>query len=212
MFYPTQESCQIRDLSALYEKYFGKKIKGSFVEVGAHDGISWSNTWGLAEVGWKGIYYEPIPELYGKCVRNHAGHAVKVINTCVGDHVGITKLWLGVNPTIDEETMARSPWDTQYDPDDFAMMPCTTLNASLTENDWPREFDLLCIDVEGAEMQVLDGIDFKRFEPNMLIIETHEGNEDRRKTFHASMITDYMSHMPYRKIQSDGLNTIYWRL
>lgn len=212
MFYPTQHTCQIQGLSALYEKYFGRKTKGLFVEVGAHNGISWSNTWGLAEVGWKGIYYEPVPDLYGQCVRNHSMHDVKVINACVGDHVGITKLWLGDNPTIDEETMLKSPWDSKYNPDDFIMMPCTTLNYSLRENNWPREFDLLCIDVEGAEMQVLDGLDFKRYEPYMLIIETHEGNVDNRKSFHAGTINDYMAHMPYRKIQFDGLNTIYWRL
>ena len=30
-----------------------------------------SNSWGLAEEGWSGVYFEPIKPFYDKCVYNH---------------------------------------------------------------------------------------------------------------------------------------------
>ena len=51
MSYSLSKSCQIKNLSNIYEKLFGpNKLDGYFVEVGAYDGESFSNTSGLAEL------------------------------------------------------------------------------------------------------------------------------------------------------------------
>ena len=54
-------TCQIPGLDAIYDQYFGDKI-GSFVEVGAFDGMTYSNTWHLANRGWYGVYIEAHPD------------------------------------------------------------------------------------------------------------------------------------------------------
>jgi FkbM family methyltransferase len=210
-FYPVSTTCQIANLAELYERQFGKKTDGTFVEVGSHDGYSWSNVWGLAEIGWKGMCYEPIAELFEKCRAIHRLHDVVVSFCCVGDKDGVTKLYLNENPTIDEETVEKSPWGDRYLPDNYILSPVITLNTSLQTVQWPHEFDVLSIDVEGAELQVLRGIDLEVWKPQMIILETHEGNPDIRRTFHVSILNEYMATQPYTKIQVDGLNTIYWR-
>lgn len=35
--------------------YFGENYKGFFIDIGAYDGISISNTYALEKLGWKGI-------------------------------------------------------------------------------------------------------------------------------------------------------------
>jgi FkbM family methyltransferase len=211
MTYKMPDSCQIRNLAKLYEKYFPSKIGGFFVDVGAHDGYTFSNTYGLAEAGWAGICFEPMPNLYEKCRNLHVSkcYNVATVNKCVGDSEDSIRLYTGSNPTIDLETVERSPWGEKYDPNMFIMSEVTTLNKSLTELQAPTEFEVLSIDVEGAELQVLSGFDILRWLPRMVIVETHENNPDSRKSFHADKINNYFADKPYVKIQVDGLNTIW---
>ena len=83
-FYHGNEFCQISGLSGLYELYLSRKTNGTFVEVGANDGIYVSNTWGLAERGWNGLMIEPVPDLAAKCALNHKMHPrIKVVQTAV---------------------------------------------------------------------------------------------------------------------------------
>ena len=42
-FYEVNSDCQIKNLNKIYYDIFGKKTDGFFVEVGAFDGLSWSN-------------------------------------------------------------------------------------------------------------------------------------------------------------------------
>ena len=215
MTYPISASCQIKRLNDIYGQYFHGKTDGVFVEVGGHDGYSWSNTWGLAEVGWRGLYYEPIPDLAERCKVTHANNNVKVLNVCVGDQFdeanGKVKLWIGSNPTIDEETMKLSPWDgDKYDPNKFIMSPCVTLNTSLVDEDIPHEFDLLSIDVEGAELHVLNGLDLHRWHPKMIIIETHNKHSIVTKSYNAHKIIEHVLLWPYEIIYDDTLNTIFY--
>lgn len=79
---------QIPNLDSIYQKYFtrffGIPYQGFFVEVGAYDGESYSNTSGLADSGWNGLYIEPVFEYYNKCLIRHKNNSVKVINCAIG--------------------------------------------------------------------------------------------------------------------------------
>ena len=210
MDFELSPTCQIKNLKELYRKYFNNHNLGTFVEVGASDGYSHSNTWGLAEAGWKGIYFEPVPSLAEECRKRHEKNDVIVVNKAIGDKQGLTKLYLGEFPTINEETVARNPWDSPYDPNNFMYIQVDTLDNEL-DLFLPAltEIDLLVIDVEGGELEVLNGFDLLSFMPTMIIIESCEGNPDTRKTFHTQEILAYFEETPYTKIQSDGINSIF---
>jgi hypothetical protein len=55
-FYTLSATCQIQNLSWIYEMFFAHKKDGTFVEVGAFDGDYASNTSCLADMGWRGHY------------------------------------------------------------------------------------------------------------------------------------------------------------
>jgi hypothetical protein len=90
--YPVANTCQIpffRDISDIYTFVFGYKTEGLFVEIGAYDGESFSNTSCLADVGWEGHYVEPVPRYADVCASRHAGNArVTVHRACVGETDG----------------------------------------------------------------------------------------------------------------------------
>jgi len=70
-----------------------------------------------------------------------------------------------------------------------------------------KHIDVLNIDVEGAELKVMDGFSFVKRKPTLVIIETHKGQYG--KDFHAEEIFNLMSYFGYEEIQSDGLNSIF---
>ena len=47
-----------------------------------------------------------------------------------------------------------------------------TLSSLLDEVNAPLAFDLLSLDVEGNELAVLQGLDFQRYKPKGILVET----------------------------------------
>jgi hypothetical protein len=92
--YPVANTCQIpfwHNIGDLYSFVFGYKTDGCFVEIGAYDGESFSNTSCLADIGWTGHYLEPIPKYAAACRQRHAGNKnVHVHTVCVGATDGET--------------------------------------------------------------------------------------------------------------------------
>ena len=52
--------------------YFDGKI-GTFLDVGANDGVTLSNTRALAERGWRGVLIEPSPKAFALLKENYKG-------------------------------------------------------------------------------------------------------------------------------------------
>lgn len=90
--YPLANTCQIpffSNLSDLYKFVFGYRTTGIFVEIGAYDGESFSNTSGLADLGWTGHYVEPIPRFAKATSNRHKSNKnVTVHNICAGERDG----------------------------------------------------------------------------------------------------------------------------
>src|SRR5438876_107905 len=72
----------------------GWLITQASVDGGAYDGETYSNTSCLADLGWRGVYIEPVPEAAAKCRARHAAsRAVSVIDCAIGAADGTTRLW-----------------------------------------------------------------------------------------------------------------------
>ena len=44
-----------------------KNKPGVFIDVGAHDGVRFSNSYSYSQIGWKGICIEAHPDYYDLC-------------------------------------------------------------------------------------------------------------------------------------------------
>jgi FkbM family methyltransferase len=216
MSYKISDSCQIPVLNAVYEKYFGDKTDGHFVEIGAYDGVGFSNTWGLAEAGWTGIYVEPITELADRCRETHKNNHVVTIELAISDVEGLAQIWLGQDMnypscTIDEPTMrlALVTPEFGYDPTRYRTVRTMRLDTLLNKVSVHTGFDLLVIDVEGAELKVLAGFTWDKWLPKMIIIEDHEGNVYPSKTLHTQELLTWFAATDYKRAWHDACNSIY---
>lgn len=207
-FAQISDTCQIAGLNAIYERYFPGKRDGVFVEVGGNDGYLWSNTWGLAEIGWRGIYYEPDAVEAATCRNVHEHNKVRVIEMAVGAFNTRVRLYKGHHATTSFYVAATDLYGHGNNLDDFTPVRQVTLNRSLPEQDIPHDFELLVIDVNGGEPEVLEGIALDQWKPRMIIIATHKGHAGW--DFNARKIGKMLGPW-YREVFHDHINSIYIR-
>jgi FkbM family methyltransferase len=208
--------CQIPNLAEIIETHIGVE-RGRFVDVGAFDGIQWSNTHRLAKLGWTGIAIEPHPEFFTKLSHNLRELDVTCINLAIGDHNGVGEIYLAgsLSTIIDGqvEIYRGVSWSSYLFPDDIKKYPTQirTLDHILEKHEWEPYFEFLSVDVEGAEIDVFRGFDVDRWRPKVIIVETHEESPERSLNWKAGVIGTMLDFYGYEKIQSDTINTIYVR-
>ena len=163
---------------------------------------------------WDGIYVEPIEHLWKHCIENHKSHrGITSLMATVGEHDGdVIVMWR--NPAYDflysgNEEFAKANDATQAINNNFVAI---SLDSLLELYKVEIAFDLLVIDVEGMEVQVLKGFNCLRWQPKMVIIETHELNPGLAIVDNVRFINSYFAGHNYMKIYTSAINTIYvWR-
>ena len=193
MNYEYQPTCQIpaAALDAIYTEAFGPNLNdGTFVEIGAHDGLFCSNTWGLMKRGWQSHYAEPEMRLCTQLRDNLRGSNVHISYCAVGSANATVTLGMG-----DWGATGDPAWMTK--PEKFEVQQWT-LDALLERHALTSGFELLVIDVEGMEADVLAGFDCARWLPRVVIIE--------RPPF-----LNCFRRLNYRTTYADNINTIYLR-
>ncbi len=172
-------------------------LHGIFLEIGANDGYSQSNTFYLERsLGWQGILIEPIPRLYRLCSSHRA--AICFNYACVGpDDPKTVELidrgLMSVSPSlIPERETARRVGNSTIS----VRVPTATL-SSLIERSQLGKVTFISIDVEGAELAVLAGLDLTNHCPDFLLVETSH-IEDVTKALSSWMrLAEQLSHHDY---------------
>ncbi len=215
--FPDTNTSQIKDLHKIYKEYFQDNKDGFFVEVGAYDGWRWSNTLSLVESHWSGIMIEPIDKYYNSCVDRYKDNdKIEVSNCCIGwENQTSKKVYFGGPCTTIMEEMI--PIYNQTDPtdnhsiDNYEVRDMFTLNKFLEDKKVKKNFEVLCVDVEGAEWKILEVFDLEKWRPKMAIIETHEKHPEKlkRESGNSSEINEYFYRHQYRQVYVDDVNSIY---
>jgi FkbM family methyltransferase len=215
-YYPQQHSCQIPNLSFLFTQFLGERESGVFVEVGAFDGTTVSNTWGLASRNWKGILIEPIPVYAARCIKNHRHHPnVEVVQLAVGtpESNQISLRIAGPLTTANLELNTeyeKTKWARKFLRDETYTANCVDLNSLLEEKHIEPGFDLLVVDVEGYEQQVFSSFNLDYWHPKMMIVEladTHPELASTRKS--DSRLTQSILFGGYQIVFKDSINTVF---
>ena len=166
---------------------------GYFVEVGANDGVTQSNTFLLErKFGWRGLLVEPCIQSYNKCKMIRGSNPLNtVINgALVGsdDIKSISGDFVATENTVDYDSLMNSVGGTRKDTNKpLVEVPAYTLSALHKQYNLPN-IDFMSLDVEGYEIEVLKGIDLSAdWSPKVFLIELY--NHEKSEVF--SMLEPY---------------------
>lgn len=185
---------QVQQDLVLDQQIFKGKTNGVFVEVGALDGFGASNTWFFEkERNWSGLLIEPNPIEFNKMV-NHPRDLSHKENCAISDiEQEITFLSIegpcnvlsGIKEFYNLQHIDRINRELEmyknypeghelYSRKEEIKMKAVRLQ-SLFDKYGITKVDLISIDVEGAELQVLNSIDFSKTSIDVLLIENNYG-------------------------------------
>lgn len=153
---------------------------GFYVDVGAFDPVTYSNTARLYELGWNGVNIDANPQAIEKFKRMRERDVN--ISTAIAESNGEKPFYyaedLGEVNTLSEKHLQK--WEKEGVKFEKRIVPTRRLSdlldECLTEN---QPIDFMNIDVEEAEMGVLRSNDWVKYRPRLIAIETHGLNPVR---------------------------------
>ncbi len=182
---------------------FNNKTEGFFVDIGAHNGLSLSNTKFLEEIGWDGICIEPHPNVYSQLIQNRN---CKCVNCAVWNEdtqidflslTGYTEMLSGIIESYDSRHYRRIQSElSSYGGQSEIIKIDAKKFESIVEK---TEIDFLSIDTEGSELQILERIDFEKYKIDVICIENnffedkfHQFMNSRGYNFHKNVYIDFL--------------------
>ena len=165
--------------------FFQNKKNGLFVEIGAFNGISGSNCFHFEKfLNWDGIAFEPSTIQFEKLKLNRK---CRLINKAIATEEkevefleveeGYTQMSGILNEKfISEETIKKDPRSKTKK----IIITTTTFDKNIP---FDKEIDYLSIDIEGGEMELLDSIDFKKYNIKVISVENNSPEKLNFKEF-----------------------------
>lgn len=197
------------------EKYLNFE-NGYFVELGANDGISQSNTYYYEKYKkWSGILIEPILHKYIECKKSRSDKNKYYCNACVSfthnkEFVKLlfsnlmtisTNLQSDINDKFAHANHSNTIRKNKEEVIEF-FAKAKTLDSILIECDAPKKIDFLSVDVEGAEIEVLKGINFVSHEFKYILVESRE----------IEKISNFLSKHNYNIIEKLSYNDYLFKI
>lgn len=190
----------------------------SFVDVGANDGISSSNTTLAAVHGGRGLCFEPNPAVFVKlkwfysltrrveCVREGLSNVAGSLDLrCDG--------LLSAMPITEDKGLSELLEEFRQGDPSTVRVPVSRLSDWFLRRPDLLGCDLISIDVEGHELNVLRGIDWSlHAKPGRaFVIETHAMSDGRRVWRHRDYdeIDFLLKERGYLKTAASRNNTIW---
>lgn len=175
--------------------YLGGIDSGVFVEVGANDPEDGSQTLRLEKAGWSGLLVEPLSEHAEDLRRLRKAHVEEVACGPRSQHDTVMRFKVaGVASTLADDFL-----DVKVEEAESRSVRVVTLDFLLEKHDIDR-IDFLSLDVEGYEMEVLDGLSLDRYRPAFILIEDRIRDLKRHR---------HLVDHGYRLVRRSGANGWY---
>lgn len=192
----------------LDKKLFREKENGIFIDIGANDGVMYSNTWFFEKKrNWKGICIEPIPATYKKLQANR--NSINV-NGCIASSSGNLKflqvsgyaeMLSGLIDHYDEKHLARIDKEIAEHGGSKEIIEVVSYHVNdLARQNHFDKIDYCSIDTEGNELAILKSIDFDQLPIEVLSVENNYQGPEMEK---------FMKSKGYRLIKRLICDEIY---
>jgi len=212
-FFPNKLKTQIKKIKKFNGNGLDKKMlnyinykNGFFIECGANDGVNQSVTWYFERaLKWRGLLIEPIKEIFEELKKNRNKNNF-FFNTALGSYKCKKKITLHIDEN--DFLTTRSTLDNKKR--EKISVSCDNLTNILDKIKAPKIIDFFVLDVEGDELKILNGINFKKYKFKFFLIES--GNFSKlnqilkknkyifiKKLYKGSIYNDYLFKLKNNK-------------
>ena len=164
----------------LNEVIFSNEKDGFFIDIGAHDGILFSNSLFFERYnGWKGFCVEPNPLVFSKLKLNRKSIN---LNVCIGSEnkkvkftqiEGYSEMLSGITEKYDERHIQRINNDIRIKGGVKTEIEVNMIPLSDIDELKNKKIDFISIDTEGNEFEIVNSINFELLDVKSLVIENN---------------------------------------
>jgi len=185
--------------------FFGQDSTGTVVDVGAADGIRYSNSRYLIELGWSGVLVEPHPTYFDKINELYKDiDSVTTINAAVYSEEGEMPFYVyGRDEHAQVSTLSKEFKErvVNVHGDKFeenpTMVNVIRLSTVLQE---AGKVDFLSVDCEGVDMEVIKSNDWDLYRPTLVCVE---------HSMPKSELHEFMNSVNYTFLRETQGNTFF---
>lgn len=208
-FYPPYYS-QCGQDKFINEQIFKNKKNGVFVDIGAHDGVSYSNSYFFEkDLDWTGICVEPHPERFKDLIKVRSKKTI-CLPVAVADFEGKSKflqvtgypeMLSGLLDYYDSRHLDRVDQEISGRGGNKITIDVQVLKLKdILEQNKITHVDFMSVDTEGSELEVLKSIDFSKVEIDVIAIENNFGE---------NKIKNFLTTKNYKLIRKLGGDEVY---
>ena len=183
-------------------KLLNSKNKGIYIDVGCHHPFLNNHSYLLYKSGWEGINIDI--DYNSIDMFNFFRKSDVNIQTAVTDHKGEVDLFFYHNRAA-KNTISK---EFGSDAKEQKKINSDTLNNIIENSKFKNsKIDFVSIDVEGNEMNVLNGFDLKKYKPKLILLEFILPN---KKEFYEKDINEITNSEVYKFLIKNEYKLINW--
>jgi FkbM family methyltransferase len=205
---PLRRSWSQHGEDVLIDRLLGHPRAGFYVDVGAYDPARFSNTARFYRRGWRGINVEPNPARFRRVAAARPRDVN--VNLGLGREAGERSFYL-LEPetlsTFSAEEASHLVAQGAARLVEERTLTIETLAGILRRHGAPAAPELLSVDVEGLELEVLEGGDWERYRPRVVCVEAVEYGG--RPGPPEGPVHAFLVDIGYRAAHTTALNRLY---
>jgi FkbM family methyltransferase len=168
---------------------------GHFLDIGAYDGQTFSNTLRLVELGWSGVCVEPSPSVFTSLLKRHGNNPkITLINSALGLANAFVPFWDAAGDAISTTNHPHKfKWERGSKVAFTAMVVYTVTFADLFKR-FGLNFDFINLDVEGISAELFMAMPLQTLERTRCLCVEHDGQMEEIRRRAKQFGFEYVHH------------------
>jgi len=159
----------------IYRHFMDKT--GKFLDIGAWDGKTFSNTYKLAKLGWQGVCVEPSPIAFKGLFENYKDNdKIQLVNCAVADRSELMTFYESNGDAIGSlDQSHKDKWQKNVF---FREILTKTVTFDELCDMTGYDFDFISIDTEGTSLEIFRHLPFQQLKNLSCICVEYDGKND----------------------------------
>lgn len=163
-------------LSLLEKAGYGQ---GRFLDIGAYDGKTFSNTLKLAELGWSGVCVEPSPTAFTGLLRTHQTNPeIVLVQAAVSVDGGWIDFFDSGGDAVSSSDAAHVARWTRDGGVKFTKFTLKTVSIEELFTKFGTNYDFINLDVESLNWTLFQALPWQWMERTQVLCVEHDGHAD----------------------------------